>query len=155
MLYKYHFTDQVYYTPKGIRLNRIVAARDFGNIKAGTVGGFIKTMENLSHEGDCWVTDDARVYEDAKVCSDARVGGEAVVRGRAIITGASIVRGYAIPSQNVPIRLDHKSSQGVGHTNRIVIEANQLLAEGLISRDTSWARDVAKSGGNGLLVVRS
>ena len=30
-----------------------------------------------------------------------------------------------------------------------MIDDNQLLAEGLISRDTSWARDVANSGSQG------
>jgi len=57
--------------------------------------------------------------------------------------------GLAIPSQNLPIRLDHEQRQGVGHTQRIAIENGQLVAEGLISRDTSWARDVAKSGAKG------
>ncbi|MCC7350209.1 MAG: hypothetical protein IT446_06535 [Phycisphaerales bacterium] len=57
--------------------------------------------------------------------------------------------GLDIPSQNLPIRLDHERRQGVGHTQRVLVEAGQLVAEGLISRDTSWARDVAKSGVNG------
>jgi len=57
--------------------------------------------------------------------------------------------GLAIPAQNLPIRLDHERRQGVGHTQRIAIEDGKLLAEGLISRDTSWARDVARSGAKG------
>ncbi|MCL2625057.1 MAG: Mu-like prophage major head subunit gpT family protein, partial [Planctomycetaceae bacterium] len=57
--------------------------------------------------------------------------------------------GLEIPSQNIPIRLDHKSSQGIGHTTSIRIENNELIAEGLISRDTDWARDVANSGTKG------
>lgn len=57
--------------------------------------------------------------------------------------------GLDIPSQNLPIRLDHERRQGVGHTQRVLVENGQLVAEGLISRDTSWARDVAKSGVNG------
>ena len=57
--------------------------------------------------------------------------------------------GLQIPSQNVPIRLDHERRQGVGHTQRIAIDQGQLVAEGLISRDTSWARDVARSGTKG------
>ena len=57
--------------------------------------------------------------------------------------------GLDIPSQNLPIRLDHERRQGVGHTHRVVVEEGKLVAEGLISRDTSWARDVAKSGVNG------
>ena len=57
--------------------------------------------------------------------------------------------GLEIPNQSVPIRLDHKSYQGVGHTTRIEAHDGQLVAEGLISRETSWARDVARSGTNG------
>ncbi|MBN2583197.1 MAG: hypothetical protein JXL80_09015, partial [Planctomycetes bacterium] len=57
--------------------------------------------------------------------------------------------GLAIPSQNLPIRLDHERRQGVGHTQRVGVESGRLVAEGLISRDTSWARDVARSGVNG------
>ena len=57
--------------------------------------------------------------------------------------------GLEIPNQNLPIRLDHERRQGVGHTQRVAVENGALVAEGLISRDTSWARDVAKSGVNG------
>ncbi|MBS3735506.1 MAG: hypothetical protein KGY99_11410, partial [Phycisphaerae bacterium] len=57
--------------------------------------------------------------------------------------------GLAIPSQNLPIRLDHARRQGVGHTQRIAVADGELVAEGLISRDTSWARDVARSGAKG------
>jgi len=57
--------------------------------------------------------------------------------------------GMEIPAQSLPIRLDHERRQGVGHTQRIAVEDGKLLAEGMISRDTSWARDVARSGANG------
>jgi phage major head subunit gpT-like protein len=59
------------------------------------------------------------------------------------------LEGLAIDRQDIPVRLDHNPRQGVGHTHRVAIENGQLLAEGLVSRDTSWARDVAKSGVNG------
>jgi len=59
------------------------------------------------------------------------------------------LEGLAIDRQDIPVRLDHSPRQGVGHTQRVVIENGQVIAEGLISRDTSWARDVAKSGVNG------
>ncbi len=59
------------------------------------------------------------------------------------------LEGLSIDRQNIPIRLDHNPKQGVGHTERVVIENGQVLAEGLISRDTSWARDVIKSGQRG------
>ncbi|HNO80358.1 MAG TPA: hypothetical protein PKN33_20110 [Phycisphaerae bacterium] len=59
------------------------------------------------------------------------------------------LEGLAIERQDIPVRLDHKPQQGVGHTQRVAIENGQVIAEGMISRDTSWARDVAKSGVNG------
>ena len=59
------------------------------------------------------------------------------------------LEGLSIDRQNIPIRLDHNAKQGVGHTDRVIVENGQVLAEGLISRDTSWARDVIKSGKNG------
>ena len=59
------------------------------------------------------------------------------------------LEGLAIERQDIPVRLDHSPRQGVGHTQRVVIENGQIIAEGLVSRDTSWARDVAKSGVNG------
>jgi len=37
----------------------------------------------------------------------------------------------------------------IAGTQRVAVEDGKLVAEGLISRDTSWARDVAKSGING------
>ncbi len=59
------------------------------------------------------------------------------------------LEGLAIDRQDIPVRLDHNPRQGVGHTQRVVVENGQVIAEGLVSRDTSWARDVAKSGTNG------
>ena len=59
------------------------------------------------------------------------------------------LEGLSIDRQDIPVRLDHNPRQGVGHTQRVAIENGQVLAEGLISRETSWARDVAKSAING------
>lgn len=65
------------------------------------------------------------------------------------------LEGLAIDRQDIPVRLDHNPRQGVGHTQRVAIapgsngQGSVLIAEGLISRDTSWARDVAKSATNG------
>ncbi len=59
------------------------------------------------------------------------------------------LEGLAIERENLPIRLDHNPRQGVGHTVSVGIEDGRVVAEGLISRDTSWARDVANSGSKG------
>lgn len=57
--------------------------------------------------------------------------------------------GLKIPSQKLPVRLSHDPDQGVGHTTRIHVSNGQLFAEGVISRETEFARDVVGSARNG------
>jgi len=57
--------------------------------------------------------------------------------------------GLAIPSQARPIRFGHDPLAGVGHTDAIRIEQGQLVAGGLVSRDTAAAREVVVSSKNG------
>jgi phage major head subunit gpT-like protein len=57
--------------------------------------------------------------------------------------------GLSIPSQSRPIRFGHDPLAGVGHTDSIRIEEGQLLATGVISRDTPVAREVVASARNG------
>lgn len=57
--------------------------------------------------------------------------------------------GLSIPSQARPIRFGHDAAAGVGHTDAIRIEGGQLVAAGIVSRDTSAAREVVTSSKNG------
>jgi carbonic anhydrase/acetyltransferase-like protein (isoleucine patch superfamily) len=81
-------------------LLRITALRDFGNVKAGDIGGLIEKEENLSHEGNCWVYDNTQVYDDAWVSGDAQVSGDARVFGNARVYGSAVICNYAAISQN-------------------------------------------------------
>lgn len=82
-------------------LYRIRALRDFGNVKAGDLGGFVESEANLSQVGDCWIYDEAKVYgvarvcENAQVCKNASVGGSARIAGNAWVHGNAVVGGYA------------------------------------------------------------
>ncbi|WP_244591441.1 hypothetical protein [Bartonella bovis] len=68
-------------------LHQIKALKDFGDVKAGDLGGYVEKEDNLSHEGDCWVDDEARVYKNAKVYGNAYVYGDALVHGNARVHG--------------------------------------------------------------------
>lgn len=57
--------------------------------------------------------------------------------------------GLAIPSQSRPIRFSHDPTSGVGHTDSIRIDGGQLVAAGIVSRDTAAAREVVASSKNG------
>ena len=64
-------------------LYRIKALKDFGDVKAGDLGGYIEGESNLSQEGTCWVYDNAHVFGGAYVCGDACVCDNARVCGDA------------------------------------------------------------------------
>lgn len=66
-------------------LYRIRALKDFEDVMAGDLGGYIEKEENLFQEGNCWVSDEARVYDNAKVSGNARVYNDAKVFGNAQI----------------------------------------------------------------------
>lgn len=126
---KYKFTEEtrIY---NGRLLHRIVAIRDFSYIQAGEKGGWIEKEDNLSHEGNCWVSDNAIVcnkacvYDNAKVAGNAhiekcgQVSGEAFVGVNARITdyasvyddarvsGNALVGGRAIVCRNSMIDMD-------------------------------------------------
>ncbi|WP_375703838.1 hypothetical protein [Bartonella sp. AD13SXNS] len=80
-------------------LYRIKALKDFADVKAGTLGGFIEKEDNLSHDGNCWVYDNAcvvksgRVYENARVYGNAAIGG--FVYGNAHLSDKVWVYQYA------------------------------------------------------------
>ena len=66
-----------------INLYRIRALKDFSDIKAGTLGGYVENEDNLSHDGNAWIYGNAKVYGNACVCSGAKVFGDAEVYGNA------------------------------------------------------------------------
>ncbi len=76
-------------------LYRIRALRDFSDVTAGDIGGYIKSANNLSHEGNAWVYGDAQVYGNARVYGNASVCGNASVYGDAQVYDNASVYGYA------------------------------------------------------------
>lgn len=91
---KYKLTDETIKL-NGVTLYRIEALKDFGEIKKGDKGGFIESENNLAHEGDAWVSDNAHVYGDACVFDNARVYNNAFVSGYAQVYGDAFVYGNA------------------------------------------------------------
>ncbi|WP_142417021.1 hypothetical protein [Bartonella massiliensis] len=106
-----------------INLYRIRALKDFDDVKAGDLGGFIEKEANLSHDGNCWVYDkacvygyarvydnvygyahvsggacvfaDAHIHDHAHVSYDATIFNYARVYGRAIVAGSARIHSYA------------------------------------------------------------
>jgi len=57
--------------------------------------------------------------------------------------------GLAIPSQSRPIRFGHDMQSGVGHSDAIRVEEGKLVATGVVSRDTTAAKEIVVSARNG------
>ncbi|UNE54818.1 hypothetical protein [Bartonella machadoae] len=93
---KYEFTYDMQCV-NGHLLYRIRALKDFADVKKGDLGGYIEKESNLSHDGDCWVYDQARVFEKARVFGNAKIKGYFVdVYGKAKIYGNAIFEGRTI-----------------------------------------------------------
>ena len=127
---KYTLTDEV----NVIALHRIVALRDIPrhNVKKGDLGGFIESEENLSQEGDAWVSGNALVSEGAKVYGDACIFGNAQVCGNAIVcdnswvSGTACVSGIAVVSDNAHVCGDAQ------------VSGNAQVCGNAIVCDNSW-----------------
>ena len=99
---KYRFTDETREW-KGCTLHRIEALMSFGNVKKGELGGWIEKEENLSHDGDCWVRCDAKVWGNALVCGNAQVRGCALVSDNAEVSDNADVYGYVRVSDKAQV----------------------------------------------------
>ena len=94
---KYELTEETI-NVFGKTLHRIRATRDFSNVHAGDLGGFIENELNLSHDRDTWVYGNAWAYGEARVYGNALVSGEARVYGNALVGGDARVGGNALVS---------------------------------------------------------
>ena len=68
-------------------LHRIRALKNFGDVRAGEIGGWIESEYNLSHEGSCFILNDACAYDDACIYENAHVHGNARVYEKACVYG--------------------------------------------------------------------
>lgn len=79
---KYELTNNSK-TVFGKKLFQIRALVDFGDVKAGSLGGYVEKEENLSQCGESWIYGNACVYDNACVYGSACVCGDACVYGNA------------------------------------------------------------------------
>ena len=102
-------------------LYRVKALKDFGYVKKGDIGGYVENPNNLSHEGYCWVYDDAKIYNEARICGNSEISGCAVIDGNAQIHGNSRILDCAVIDGNAQI---HGDSEVWGYA---IIRDNALI----------------------------
>ena len=79
---------------------RIRALRNFSDVKKGDLGGFVQNVTNLSHDGNCWIYDDAVVMDNAIVCGNATIHDNSTISDYAVVCGLSKVMGNAVVMDN-------------------------------------------------------
>ena len=90
---KYELTDKVI-VHEGKNLYRIRALKKLNHVKIGDFGGYVESEDNLSHEGNCWIFDDSKVYEKAIVFGEATVELNSEAKGNSMMFDyASLVNG--------------------------------------------------------------
>ena len=110
---------------------RIRALRSFGDVKKDDIGGFIESETNLSHNGDCWVFDDAKVSGNAKVYGDAKVYGNAKVFDNARVDVDAKLSGDAEVSgkEDIIYEQEKKKLLYMNNLNRLKKEHRKRLDE--------------------------
>ena len=79
------YTKKYELVPEG-NLFRIRAVKDFSNVKKGDLGGLVEDGLILSHKGDCWIYDNAKVYGMCRISENATIKDNAQVSGHAKIS---------------------------------------------------------------------
>lgn len=87
----------------GVTLYRIKSLKDFGDVKAGELGGFVEKEDNLSQNGDCWIYNNAMVFDNANVYSNAKIFNAAKVCGNAKVYENAQIYNDAIVHKNATI----------------------------------------------------
>lgn len=151
MTKKFELTNETFYDEcVEARVYRIKALRDFGDVKAGDLGGFVEEESNLSHDGTCWI------YDNAIVCRGSKVSEEAEVRDTAVISDESYVWGNS-RIYETPIVRSSRIRGGVVHGDAVVHNADVLwrgevkdtaYVTGGVIRDGAVVADNAHVSGN-------
>ena len=82
-------------------LYQIRALHDFGDVKAGDLGGYVDGEGALSHEGLCWIADTSCVEVGDSVKKAPLVRGDAQVLAGCVIRGSVVAGGSRIHQSTV------------------------------------------------------
>ena len=119
-------------------LYRIRALRDIqGYVKAGDLGGFVQSENNLSHEGTCWIYNDACVYDHAHVSGNAKIYNKANISEHAKIMDYSTIHNEAYVTGHAIICGDSHVYNNVVITDQTFINNSRLYGNAHIHGKTS------------------
>jgi carbonic anhydrase/acetyltransferase-like protein (isoleucine patch superfamily) len=123
-------------------LYRVKALRNFSDVNKDDIGGYVESEDNLSHDGNCWISEDAQVYGNARVYGNAHVYGNAKVYGDAHVYGNARVRENSLVFRDAQV-YDDTEVYGNAH----VLGSARIYEDAKVS-GTTWVSCYAKVYGN-------
>ena len=118
-------------------LYRVKALKDFGYVKKGDIGGYVENPNNLSHEGYCWVYDNAKIYDEARIYGNSEISGCAVIQGNARIYGNSEISDCAVIDGNARIYGDSEVwDYAIIRDNALIYGDSVISGNAFIGGDT-------------------
>lgn len=142
----------------GVTLHRIKALKDFGDVVAGELGGWVEAERNLSQEGNCWINMEAKAYgyteirDNAVLTCGAIACENSTIGNDTLVTDESVIRGFTCLCGNVEVS-EESVIGGYArlHGNVIVIGAKVIDAEvygSVIICDGAYVHGRIKIDGN-------
>lgn len=111
----------------GQTVQRIRALRDFRDVKAGDLGGYVATDKSLSQTGESWVYPDAYVLGNGHVHGDATISSGTVVEDNAVVSDSAKVTGDVLVTDSARVSGQAEVTSGIA-PNKTVIEYDALVS---------------------------
>jgi len=112
---------------------RIKALKDFNDVKKGDIGGYIEGEKNLSHDGNCWI------YDNAVVCDNAIIQDNAKVYGKAEVWYDAVIRDNAVIQDNVIIRGEARIIDNAIVRDNVIVHGKAVVCgDAIISSDKDY-----------------
>ncbi|QQG36214.1 MAG: hypothetical protein HYS17_00010 [Micavibrio aeruginosavorus] len=109
------------------RIRAVRAIRDV--VRRGDLGGYVQSLDNLSHAGNCWVADRACILGNARIWGDAWVGGAATVCDQAWVFERAVVCGQAVVAGSARV-FGQAQVYGRSYVGGHVLVAGQAVVSG-------------------------
>lgn len=116
---------------EGKTLYRIVALKNFSDIKKGDKGGYIEKESNLSQNGNCWVYDNAYIFGNAEVYGNTKIYDKVIIKGNAKVFENTVIYDNAIICENATV------CGSIWLYDNAIIKGNVIIRGQAIVRDNA------------------
>ena len=113
---------------EGRTLYRIRALKDFSDVKAGDLGGWVSNEDNLRQGGNCWI------YDEAKCMDNARMYHNSAIYDNAVMCNSSKMHDFSAMFDNSKMRGKSEMHSCSGMYNDSILKGEEKLYGELISK---------------------